>query len=156
MTPALIDRCRVVHAADCISPPAGKYSAVVAPDAGAEKRAMAVAKKLRVPLVHAWKRRELSTGAISGFGHEPIALAGRSRLLVVDDICDGGRTFTGLADTIGIGFDLHLYVTHGLFTQGTAELRSRFSHIYATDSVAAEREGVIQINVCENLLRGAL
>lgn len=154
VTPALIDRCRVVHAADCINPPAGKYAAVIAPDAGAEKRALGVAKKLGVPLIHAWKRRELSTGAISGFGHEPIAIPGRSRLLVVDDICDGGRTFIGLADVIGFGFDLHLYVTHGLFTQGTAELSSRYSHIYCTDSVAVEREGVIQINVCEKLLRG--
>lgn len=155
VTPALIARCRVVHAADCINTPPGKYSAVVSPDAGAEKRALGVAKKLGIPLIHAWKRRELSTGAISGFGHEPIAIPGRSRLLVVDDICDGGRTFTGLADVIGVGFDLHLYVTHGLFTQGTTELRSRYSHIYCTDSVAAERDGVIQINVCEELLRGA-
>lgn len=155
VTPALIDSCRVVTAADCINPPAGKYAAVVAPDAGAEKRAMGVAKKLGVPLVHAWKRRELSTGAISGFGHEPMALQGRSRLLLVDDICDGGRTFTGLADVIGIGFDLHLYVTHGLFTQGMSALSACFSHIYATDSVATGREGVIQIDVCEKLLRGA-
>jgi hypothetical protein len=47
-----------------------------------------------------------------------------------------------------------LYVTHGLFTQGTEALLARFDHVYCTDSIAAERPGVIEVKVCERLLKG--
>jgi ribose-phosphate pyrophosphokinase len=154
----LIDRCRVVHAADCISPPAGKYNAVISPDAGAEKRAGAVARKLGVPLLHAWKTRDVRTGAISGFGVEefPLALGDSPRVLVVDDICDGGGTFVGLAEaccgmTAG-SIDLHLFVTHGIFTKGAEPLKAHYSHVYCTDSVAGDRTGVIEIKTCQTLL----
>lgn len=150
--PGLLDRCRVIHAAELINPPAGKYSAVVAPDAGSEKRATAVALKLEVPLIHAWKTRSVSDGTITGFGVEPINLPEGARVLVVDDICDGGRTFLGLADAIGARFDLHLWVTHGIFSAGTAELKKRYSHIYCTDSILRAPDGVIRIGVCDRLL----
>lgn len=154
----LIDRCHIVTAADCINPPAGKYAAVISPDAGAEKRAGLVAKKLGVPLIHAWKTRSVTDGSITGFGHEVIGVPHGSKVLVVDDICDGGRTFTGLAETIrnhdGDDLDLHLYVTHGIFSQGTTELRKHYSHIYCTDSIPDDRDlGVIRINVCEGLIQ---
>lgn len=155
VTPALIDRCRVVSAADCIKPPAGKYAAVVSPDAGAEKRASAVAQKLGVPLLHGWKKRDVSTGAISGFGLEPSPVPTGSLVLVVDDLCDGGGTFIGLADKLDeAGLKAHLWTTHGLYTRGTAELLRRFGHIYCTDSATGPREGVIEVKVCERLLAG--
>jgi ribose-phosphate pyrophosphokinase len=39
---------------------------------------------------------------------------------MVDDICDGGRTFIELAKELrGMGAEkVHLYVTHGFFTKG--------------------------------------
>jgi len=130
---ALIDRCRVVHAADCMQVPEGKYAAVISPDAGAEKRAGLVAKKLGVPLIHAWKNRDVSTGAISGFGFDSDALeactANTQRVLVVDDICDGGGTFVGLAQAVIaqaflIPIDLHLWTTHGIYSKGVDVLAS--------------------------------
>jgi ribose-phosphate pyrophosphokinase len=154
--PGLIDRCRVVHAADCIAPPPGKYAAVVAPDGGAEKRTSLVATKLGLPLIHAWKVRSVKDGSIAGFGSEAVDLPPGSRLLVVDDICDGGRTFLGLADAIGGDFDLHLWVTHGIFSLGTSELKKRYSHLYCTDSILRARDGVIEISVCDKLLKGSL
>jgi ribose-phosphate pyrophosphokinase len=165
VTPALIDRCKVVHAADCINPPAGKYAAVISPDAGAEKRAGTVARKLGVPLIHAWKTRDVATGTIAGFGYDRSTLAdplldGPARMLVVDDICDGGGTFTGLAAEIAkSGFeelDLHLWTTHGIYSKGVAALAEHFSHIYCTDSVAGDRAGVIEVPVCQKLLEGTL
>lgn len=168
VTPALIDRCRVIHAADCIKTPPGKYAAVISPDAGAEKRAADVARKLGVPLIHAWKTRDVTTGAISGFGADiegiatacPVQDGGRiPRLLVVDDICDGGGTFTGLAQALRARvteIDLHLWTTHGIYSKGVAPLAEHFSHIYCTDSILGDRPGVIQIDVCNKLLRGAL
>ncbi len=149
---ALIHRSRVITAADCINPPAGKYAAVVASDGGAEKRAGAVARKLGVPLLHAWKSRDVATGNISGFGLEPGGLARGSLVLVVDDICDGGGTFIGLADALdATGLRAHLWVTHGLFTKGTAPLLERYGHVYCTDSVPGDRPGVIEIDFCNQL-----
>jgi ribose-phosphate pyrophosphokinase len=152
--PGLIDRCRVVHAAACISPPLGKYAAVIAPDAGAEKRAALVARNLGLPLIHAWKTRDVKSGAIAGFGTESFRLSEKARLLVVDDICDGGGTFTGLAKALNYEgrYDLHLFVTHGIFSQGTSELKKHYSHLYCTDSILGTRDGVIEINVCDKLL----
>lgn len=151
---ALVNRARVVHAADCIVTPPGKYAAVVSPDAGAEKRAGAVARKLGVPLIHAWKSRDVKTGAIDGFGMQKMLLPAGSLLLVVDDICDAGGTFIGLAGLIEReGFKAHLWATHGLFTKGTAPLLEHYGHVYCADSAHGPREGIIEINVCEKLLK---
>ena len=43
----------------------------------------------------------------------------------MDDICDGGATFTLLGyalQAMGVT-EIHLYVSHGLFTKGTQVLR---------------------------------
>jgi ribose-phosphate pyrophosphokinase len=164
VTPALIDRCRVVHAADVINVPPGKYAAVISPDAGAEKRAGRVAAKLGVPLIHAWKTRNVATGAIDGFGFDADGIdklvdeysSVKPRVLIVDDICDGGGTFVGLAKEIENRLrgelDLHLFTTHGIYSKGVAPLAEHFSHIYCTDSILGERPGVIQINACKELL----
>lgn len=157
VTPALLDRQHVVTAADCITTPPGKYAAVISPDAGAEKRAGAVARKLGVPLLHAWKTRSVESGAITGFGMEPTDLPAGSLFLVVDDMCDGGATFIGLADVLDrAGLKAHLWVTHGLFTKGTARLLERYGHVYCTDSVSGPRDGVIEINVCQKLLENGI
>lgn len=163
VTPALIDRCRVVSAADCINPPPGKYHAVIAPDGGAEKRAAKVAQKLGVPLIHAWKTRDVKTGKLSGFGWDSfggmiVTTGTQKNALLVDDICDGGGTFIGLAQEIRktvvpAQLRLDLYTTHGLYTKGTDELFKWFSHIYCTDSISAARPGVIEVAVCEKLAR---
>lgn len=157
----LIDRCSVVHAAHCYASRVApvddekvRYAAVVSPDAGGEKRAAGVAKLLGVPLVHAWKSRDVATGAITGFGMEASALAG-ANVLVVDDICDGGGTFLGLSRVLRehlIRADL--YVTHGLFSKGIAPLKTCYSKITCTDSVAASVDlpGLDVIPVCERLL----
>jgi ribose-phosphate pyrophosphokinase len=150
---ALIDRCKVITAADLIAPPAGKYHAVLAPDGGAEKRAWKVAQKLGVPMLHAWKVRDTATGKLSSFGFEPFdddqRFPDQMNVLVVDDICDAGGTFIGLADQIRKTYAgsadwlrLDLYVTHGLFTKGTEELLKRYYHVYCTDSVEATRPNV--------------
>lgn len=47
------------------------------------------------------------------------------KILIVDDICDGGSTFVKCATKLReIGFEkIGLYVTHGLFTKGFCELK---------------------------------
>ena len=58
---------------------------------------------------------------------------------MVDDICDGGGTFLGLADALaacGAG-PLTLAVTHGLFTRGRGDLAKVFDRIFCFASEAA-------------------
>lgn len=164
--PGLIDRCFSIPASKCIEKIVGRhYDAVVSPDAGAEKRASAVAKRFNAPLIHAWKTRDVQTGAISGFGIEPYSLPGRTtsenpdgeraKVLVVDDICDGGGTFIGLEEQIDtvLNADADLYVTHGIFSQGTEKLHESYMRIFCTDSLIADREGVTVLPIREDLLR---
>src|SRR5439155_5486509 len=161
VAPALIEGCRVVPAVDVLRSLRPSWDAVIAPDGGAVKRAAEVARLLEVPLYHGWKTRDIRTGTLMGFGLEPISPAHRNRLLVVDDLCDGGRTFLGLADSITAnilyadrGMDLSLYVTHGYFTQGTELLHQRFSRILTTDSVLGTHEGVEVVPAALGLFLG--
>ncbi|MGY5766427.1 phosphoribosyltransferase family protein [Brachybacterium sp. DNPG3] len=109
------------------------YVGVIAPDAGAVARAGAVAAALELPLLRAEKHRDFATGRLSGFRCEPLPEEGR--LLVVDDICDGGGTFVGLAEATGLGPDrLDLWVTHGVFSGRAGRLRERFGAVHTTDS----------------------
>jgi ribose-phosphate pyrophosphokinase len=45
-------------------------------------------------------------------------------ILIVDDICDGGRTFTEAAKLLHSMADVsvHLYISHGIFSKGTEPL----------------------------------
>lgn len=145
---ALIDRCDVLPATFFDSP---DYAGVVSPDAGAEKRAGRIAKTLGVPLFHAWKTRDVATGAISGFGVEGLNV---DHYLVVDDLCDAGGTFLGLSDAIARqGCTADLYVTHGLFTKGTDALLQVYNRVFCTDSTLGDKPGVTVLPRCETLLR---
>jgi len=91
---------------------------VIVPDAGAAKKAYGWAKGRTV--VQALKTRDVHTGALSGFEVLADDLDGRP-CIIVDDICDGGGTFLGLATELqkANAGPLTLAVTHGLFTKGT-------------------------------------
>lgn len=155
VSPALIDRCKVVksHEIEGVYSEleSRKYAAVVSPDAGAEKRAAAFAKRLHIPLIHAWKTRNVSDGTISGFGHEP--LPSKGRLLIVDDICDGGGTFIGLVKTFDTDTLSDLFITHGLFSKGPKIVTVAFENVFCTDSIPAFEEGVRRLDVCEQLVK---
>lgn len=145
--PALIDGCSPKHIPTLLGPDTQRlleagYTAVIAPDAGAAKRAGKVAGLLGVPVLQAWKTRDVNTGQISGFGVEQFHRAGT--YLLVDDICDGGGTFNGLAEFM---LDLNpvtldLFVTHGIFSQGVDTLLDNFRGIFTTDSIINQPDGV--------------
>ncbi len=164
VAPALIERCTSLHTDDIFawlrwnaSPVTFNFpEAVISPDAGAEKRAGLVAKRFGVPLLHAWKSRDVKDGHITGFGIEPCEEFRDKRLLIVDDLCDGGGTFVGLNAKLPAGALVDLYVTHGLFTKGTRELLLKFSHIYCTDSVGAPAPGVQIIPICDSILKNGV
>lgn len=111
-----------------------RHNGIIAPDKGARYRAGLVAANWKVPLIEASKVREQATGKLSGFACPDLETG---RYLIVDDICDGGATFNGLADVIheqNPQVILDLYVTHGIFSKGGKELEKRFERIYTTDS----------------------
>lgn len=109
------------------------YAGIIAPDAGAVERATVTARALHLPVFRAEKHRDFETGKLSGFSCE--ALPERGRFLVVDDICDGGGTFRGLAEATGLPKErLDLWVTHGVFSGSADKLRDHFGRIHTTDS----------------------
>ncbi|MEV5068962.1 ribose-phosphate pyrophosphokinase [Microbacterium sp. LMI12-1-1.1] len=131
-----------------------RYDGIIAPDKGAVTRAAMVAGACHLPLYRAEKRRDPDTGKLSGFTCEPLPETGR--FLVVDDICDGGGTFMGLAQATGLPKErLGLYVSHGVFSGRAYALHEHFGEIWTTDSMP-HRPAMGRINTIElnPILRG--
>lgn len=103
--------------------------ALVAPDAGAHKRVLALGERFGAPVVCCAKLRNTATGKLSGA--RVLDEVPDLPLLVVDDICDGGGTFVALVALLRRHSDrpLGLYVTHGLCTKGVAPLRD-YARLY--------------------------
>lgn len=150
VTPALIDRCRVVSLADFLHNFWKGYSGVIAPDVGAAKRAFDVAQVLGVPFHQAEKHRDVATGKLSGFA-APTIKSGE-HYLVVDDICDGGGTFLGLGEIIREkGAFADLIVTHGIFSKGLDELLTIYKKVITTDSTTFNHTGALTVPAIERL-----
>jgi len=106
---------------------------LIAPDKGAQSRYDL--GYFNLPVFVANKLRDSRTGALSGFGISD-DIKEYKRALIVDDICDGGGTFIGLAELIhGInpGMELSLYVSHGIFSKGFVELDKQFVNTFVSD-----------------------
>lgn len=111
------------------------YDAIVAPDSSASKKAFKLARILKKPLIVCDKHRDFDTRQIIDFTVPEQELIGKnySNVLMVDDICDGGRTFVPVAEKLLDYVDnVDLYVTHGLFSRGTSELHSSIRRIYTS------------------------
>lgn len=118
----------------------------VAPDKGARTRTAATATALTTPargigLIHCLKLRDPQTGKLTGFAVErdtsPALLPPDAHVVVVDDICDGGGTFLGVAEALRTHYGprpLHLWTTHGIHSRGLQELAGTFTSIGCTDS----------------------
>ena len=136
---ALLDRVRNRPASDFAVGVIGTGDIVVAPDAGAVKRAGAYARLAGVPLVLAEKVRSTETGAITGtvVHSEPV---GARDFVIVDDICDGGRTFIELARVLRplTTGRVKLYVTHGIFSAGFDVLRPGIDLVHVANPFPAE------------------
>lgn len=122
--------------ADLITPSKAP-SHVLVPDKGAVQRSTAVAELFGARVVQAEKVRDFETGVLSGFSVPDLGLEMKpgNRILIPDDICDGGGTFLGLLAEIRkqTSAPVDLFVTHGIFSKGLQILRG-FDNIYTTDS----------------------
>ena len=117
-------------------------SCIVAPDAGAAKKAQKLADKWGVMCYVASKVRDTIGGVKVSFPHD---LNCYDDVYVVDDICDGGATFIALAKEITsqhnykCKFGLHLRVTHGIFSKGREELSRYFSTIKCINNMEKQQ-----------------
>lgn len=116
----------------------GTYEAVIAPDKGAVRRAYLASGVLDTSLLQAEKTRDFESGKLSGFSIEGINP--EKRYLVVDDICDGGGTFIGLAEATGLPKEnLDLYVSHGVFSKNAYfNLSKHYGKVFTTNSFIPE------------------
>jgi ribose-phosphate pyrophosphokinase len=131
---------------------------LVSPDAGAYKKVYDVAKKFDIKnIITATKVRDMVTGNI--LRTEIPVLDQHKDLIyvIVDDICDGGRTFVELAKVIKENrptAKVYLVVTHGIFSAGFKTLNEYIDGTFCTNSYRdvaddeyEEKTNVKQLNV---------
>lgn len=131
---------------------------LVSPDAGALKKIYDLAKQLmygidtELPIVIANKHRDVASGKILSTSVPDIDqhIRLKKKFVIVDDICDGGRTFIEIAkviknrakliaDSSMVRFEynpeIYLVVSHGIFSNGFKELEQYFDGIFSSNSV---------------------
>ncbi len=153
VTPALLHRVKVFDNHQLIKQAVAKETdyCLIAPDGGALKKVYKLAQflgaidmpnledlaylKPQPSVIECSKIRDVKTGKLSGFKVFADDLQGKTCVLV-DDICDGGGTFLGLAKKLKAknAGKLILVVTHGIFSKGLEDLATVFDKIYCTDS----------------------
>lgn len=138
VTPALLNNCTVIPNYTFIKEVLnriGQNVKLISPDGGALKKIYKVSEFLGgVEVVECSKSRDVKTGKLSGFKVYEEDLQGMD-CLIVDDICDGGGTFVGLAEELkkkNAG-KLYLAVSHGIFNKGF-EVLNCFDGIFTTNS----------------------
>jgi ribose-phosphate pyrophosphokinase len=115
---------------------------LVSPDAGAQKKIFNVAQKFGIQkVITANKVRNVRTGEI--VNTDVPSLTGNfcmdpgQKFVIVDDICDGGRTFIELAKAIRLqrpDAEVYLIVTHGIFSNSFYELSKHIKKVYSSNS----------------------
>lgn len=111
---------------------------LVSPDGGALKKIHDVAHKFTIPkIITAVKHRDVKTGKITRTEVPTLDQHLDLKYVIVDDICDGGRTFIELAKAMKASrptAKIYLVVTHGIFSQGITPLAEHFEKIFTTNS----------------------
>jgi ribose-phosphate pyrophosphokinase len=158
VTPALLNNCEAISNHRFIQEvlkQTRKECLLISPDGGALKKIYKVSEYLGgVPVVECSKSRDVTTGKLKGFKVYADDLEGKD-CLIVDDICDGGGTFIGLAEELkkkNCG-DIYLAVSHGIFSQGFEKFQPAFKKLFTTDTFQnIESAYVSQIKIADGLL----
>lgn len=133
---ALIDKIEVMSQAVAFKRLQDRYDfefdVVVSPDAGAIKKATEVSQLTSRPLVIATKKRNPINNEITGTEIIGGDIKGK-HVVIVDDICDGGRTFIALAKILKEqgASKVTLSITHGIFSYGIEPLQEYIDEVYA-------------------------
>lgn len=96
------------------------------------------------------KARDLNTGKIIDFEVYTDDLKGKD-CLIVDDICDGGGTFKGLAKSLKEkgASKIYLAVSHGIFSKGLEGFEN-FEKLFCTDSFIDMSESTEKLSIIEH------
>jgi len=116
----------------------------ISPDAGSNKKIFKLMQELDprgfCSVVKCDKTRNTENGKITNFEVYKDDLEGKP-CIIIDDICDGGGTFIGLAEELkkkNAG-DIYLAVSHGIFSKPLRQFKdSFFKKIFTTDSWVTE------------------
>lgn len=115
-----------------------KYTLVL-PDEGAHKRLFKFLKRFNISAIVCKKKRDVATGHLTGFeitNPEDVLKASKP-LMIVDDLCDGGGTFCGIAAEIRKvrpDAKLNIFVIHMVNPKGVENLSKNFDHVWFTNS----------------------
>lgn len=153
VTPALLNNVKVIHNYEFVKQCLDAIEEevlLISPDGGALKKIYKVSEYLGgIEVVECSKKRDVKTGQLSGFRVYEEDLKGK-HCVIVDDICDGGGTFLGLAKALkekNAG-KLGLIVSHGIFSKGFSSLTQSFDTVFTTNSFKnVDEDGVVQFNV---------
>lgn len=153
VTPALLNNCITISNHEFIKKvieEIGSDVKLISPDGGALKKIYKVSEFLGgAEVVECSKSRDVKTGRLSGFKVYADDLGGAD-CLIVDDICDGGGTFNGLAEALRAknAGKLYLAISHGIFSKGFDDLSKYFEQIFTTDSIkSVDHTGVTQLRL---------
>lgn len=137
---ALLDNCELITNSSLAKKVLHNHSdyLLVSPDAGALKKIYKLAEALQYTsdIVLCNKVRDVSNGKIKQITVDQDDLDGKA-CFIIDDICDGGATFIGVAKELkkrNAG-KVSLIVSHGIMSHGETELAEWIDHIYTTDSI---------------------
>lgn len=125
------------------------YDFVIFPDQGAAYRyTQLVLTALELDtsrIIVGDKTRDQKTGYITSYNIDVDKIKGK-KVIVVDDLCDGGKTFEILGEELIEAKYVTLYVSHGLFSKGLTKLLSIYDKIITTDTCqgAHEWKAIIQ------------
>lgn len=108
---------------------------ILTPDAGAYKKIFKLCTKIKFGGVIECANKFRAADGNLYLHLSTSDFLGRD-VLVIDDICVGGRTFTELANEISSRNIGHIYlaVTHGILSNGLDELKKRYHRIFTTNS----------------------
>lgn len=143
VTPALLNHCKTLNnfgfIEDVLRQIPSKDLVLISPDHGAFKKTYKLASHLKkYKMVDCSKHRDLETGKLSHFSVHTSSLNGKD-CLIVDDICDGGGTFIGLAKALKEkqAGRIYLAISHGIFSKGLEPLKKELTHIFTTNSFSS-------------------
>lgn len=132
-----------------------KNSVLVSPDAGALKKIYKTAQTVNFTgdIITCSKKRDVSTGEITDTVVPYNENYYGKDFIILDDICDGGRTFIELAKKIkevynnNIG-QIILGVSHGIFSKGLSVLQQDIDKVFCTNSFSDINNSYVeQLNI---------
>lgn len=140
-------------ALDILGPGFFDDAVIVAPDAGAIKKVTKLAQKVNHREIGVGtKHRDLMTNNITDTTYAGPDVNGK-RVIMVDDICDGGRTFIELGKVLRANGakEVVLYTTHGIYSYGADVFKDVIDEVYSAYPWMKNLEGRNENNIFKSV-----